>query len=97
MAVVRKSARARKDLGDIWLYVADASSTEAADRLLSRIEEAAELLATMPRMGRPRDQLREGLRSWPVGDYQILYFPLPDGIRIQRVIHGRRDIDSLFQ
>lgn len=97
MGIIRISARARKDLGDIWVYVADESSPEAADRLLSRIEATAELLASMPRMGRPRKQLQEGLRSWPVGEYQILYFPLPDGIHIVRVIHTRRDINSLFQ
>ena len=97
MPLVLKSVRARKDLGEIWLHVADEVSPETADRLLSRIEASAELLASMPRMGRPRDQLREGLRSWPVGDYQLLYFPLPNGIRIIRVIHGRRDVDNLFR
>lgn len=96
MAEVRHSVQARKDLAELWLYVADHSGADRADHLLSRLNAAAELLALMPRMGRPRDRVREGLRSWTVGRHQILYFPLPDGIQIFRVIDSRRDIDALL-
>jgi len=96
MGIVYKSARARKDLGDIWFYIAEQSTHEQADQVLSRIETAAQLLASRPHMGRPRSKLWEGMRSWPVGSYIIFYFPLPDGIRILRVIHSRRDIPRQF-
>jgi toxin ParE1/3/4 len=36
------------------------------------------------------------LRSLSVGNYLIFYRPLADGIEIVRVLHGARDIDSLF-
>ncbi|WP_008538835.1 type II toxin-antitoxin system RelE/ParE family toxin [Bradyrhizobium sp. CCGE-LA001] len=35
-----------------------------------------------------------GLRSFPVGNYVIFYIPLPDGVEIVRVMHGRLDIDA---
>jgi len=34
------------------------------------------------------------LRSFPVGSYIIFYVPVPDGIEIVRVMHGRQDIDA---
>jgi toxin ParE1/3/4 len=36
------------------------------------------------------------LRSHPIGHYLIFYFPLEDGVDIIRVLHGSRDIESLF-
>jgi toxin ParE1/3/4 len=96
MAAVYHTARARKDLGDIWFYLAERAGEERASRAVKRIEAASRLLATQPRMGRPRPQLREGLRSWPVGDYIVFYFPLPDGIRVVRVLHSRQSLPSRF-
>jgi toxin ParE1/3/4 len=34
------------------------------------------------------------LRSFPVGNYVIFYIPIPDGIEVVRVMHGRQDIDA---
>jgi len=48
-------------------------------------------------MGRPRDELRDGLRSHLVYRYLILYFPLPDGIEVVRVVYGGRDLQALFE
>jgi toxin ParE1/3/4 len=47
-------------------------------------------------MGMSRDELTTGLRSQPVGNYLIFYFPLEDGIDIVRVLHGSRDVDAIF-
>lgn len=46
-----------------------------------------------PLAGRERRELRAGLRSFPVGNYVIFYLPLPDGVEINRVMHGRQDVD----
>jgi toxin ParE1/3/4 len=50
------------------------------------------LLSEFPGLGRPRDELAESLRSFPVGNYVIFYLPLGDGINVIRVLHGARDI-----
>jgi toxin ParE1/3/4 len=53
-------------------------------------------LAGFPKMGVSREELRTDLRSQPVGNCLIFYFPLEDGIDIVRVLHGSRDIENLF-
>jgi toxin ParE1/3/4 len=48
-------------------------------------------------LGRSRDQLALGMRSFPVGNYLIFYLPIKNGIVIVRVLSGYRDLDSLFE
>jgi len=69
---------------------------EAAERFIEMIDEKADLLATAPAMGRQRDELAQGLRSFPVGAYVIFYRVAKRGIEVARVLHGARDIPSLF-
>ncbi len=41
----------------------------------------------------------EGIRRWRVNDFEnflIFYRPIDDGIEVIRVLHGARDIESLF-
>ncbi len=53
-------------------------------------------MATQPMMGRARDELALGVRSFPFGRYVVFYVPLDDGIDVVRVLHGARDIDAVF-
>ena len=48
-------------------------------------------------MGRRRDDLRPGLRSFPVGAYVAFYQIVGDVVEIVRVFHGRRDIEGEFR
>lgn len=96
MARVRLSAAAKRDLKDIWKYIA-ADNAEAADGLLDHLESTALLLARSPLLGRSRDGLVAGMRSFPVGTYVIFYLPIKNGITIVRVLSGYRDLDSLFE
>ena len=48
-------------------------------------------------MGRRREELAPGLRSFPVGRYLIFYVPLTNGVDIVRVLHGSRDLVALFE
>ena len=43
-------------------------------------------------MGTARDNLGRGVRSFPVGNYLVLYRIIPDGIEVARVLHGARDL-----
>lgn len=56
-----------------------------------------ETLARSPYIGRSRDELLPGLRSFPVGDSMIFYLPLTDEIEVVHVLYGRRDIERIFQ
>jgi toxin ParE1/3/4 len=72
LARARILRSAVKDLDEIWLYIAR-DSIDAAEKMIQRIEEASEKLASMPGMGQKRDDLQPGIRSYPVGRYLIFY------------------------
>ncbi|MGA9640436.1 MAG: type II toxin-antitoxin system RelE/ParE family toxin [Terriglobales bacterium] len=94
----RRSALADSDLDEIWYYVASRSgSTDAADRLIGSITDRFPLLASYPNLGRARNEdLRPGLRTFPVGDYIIFYRIEGEDVVILRVLRGSRNIAALF-
>ena len=94
----RLAPEAEADLDDIWYYTAtESGGIEIADRIIDSITERFLLLATHPHLGRRRDEdLRQGLRSFMVGAYLILYRVDAEDVLIPRVIHGRRDIQALM-
>ena len=55
------------------------------------------VLASNPMMGRRRDELFPGLRSFAVGSHVIFYRVMSDGTDVIRVLHAARDIPSLFR
>jgi toxin ParE1/3/4 len=94
----RLASEAEIELDDIWLYVAKKSgSMDVADRLLDSISSRFYLLARYPFMGRSRDEdLRPGLRSFPIGEYIIIYRIEGDDVAILHVVPGSRNIQALF-
>jgi len=95
MAVVLKRPLARIDLADIWDYIAEDNESRA-DAFIDAIDQKFHALAEQPAMGRARDELAEGIRSFPIRHYIIFYQPVPWGVEIVRVLHGARDIDAIF-
>ncbi|OHC74687.1 MAG: hypothetical protein A3G18_06880 [Rhodospirillales bacterium RIFCSPLOWO2_12_FULL_58_28] len=63
---------------------------------VAEIQGTLHLLAENPLAGRDRSEIKEGLRSFPHGNYVVFYRPLPDGIVVLRVIHGSRDHKRMF-
>lgn len=47
-------------------------------------------------MGVARPHIRPGLRTFPVGNYLILYRQIDDGAEIVRVVHGARQWQDLL-
>ena len=94
----RVSPQAVADLDAIWYYVAkESGNLEIANRLIDSIVDRFVLLASHPHLGRARDEdLGAGTRSFPVGEYVIIYCVEDGGVLILRVAHGRRDIEALF-
>jgi toxin ParE1/3/4 len=97
MSQVLKRPLAQADLDDIWDYVEERSSEEKAADFLRNLNAKMETLARNPYIGRKRDELLPGLRSFPFKDYLIFYYPLENGIEVVRVFRGRRDIERIFQ
>jgi toxin ParE1/3/4 len=94
----RISPRAEADLDEIWLYVAtESSSIEIADRLIDAITGNFLLLAGFPYAGRARDDdFGAGTRSFSTGEYVIVYSVEGSYVSILRVVHGKRDLEALF-
>ncbi|MBI3855627.1 MAG: type II toxin-antitoxin system RelE/ParE family toxin [Planctomycetes bacterium] len=95
MKEARLSARARDDLEEIWLYLAQ-DDIGAADRFIDRILQACRKLVHFPRAGRQREDLAPGLRSLPLEKHIIFTRAAKSGVEVARVRSGYRDIESLF-
>lgn len=87
--------RARADVLEIWVHIAQDSVT-ATDRWVSQLDEKLQLLLEHPQLGRARSEIQHGLRAFPFGDYLIFYAAVVGGIEIIRVLHGARDIRKLL-
>ncbi len=95
----RLAPQAEADLDETWYYVATSSgSPDVADRIIDSLVSRFFLLSTQPHMGRSRaEDLRPGIRTFPVGEYVIAYRLEEDDVLILRVFRGSRDIDGLFR
>lgn len=76
--------------------MAEYSGLAVADSTLANIESKFRLLAQFPISGRMRDELFAGFRSYSAGDFVIFYRILETTVEVVRVLHGRRDIDVIF-
>ncbi len=95
----RVAPQAESDLDAIWYFLAtQSSSIEVADRVVDSITARFALLTRQPYIGRRRDEdLRPGIRTFPVGDYVIAYRVDGDDVLVLRVLRGSRDIEALFR
>jgi toxin ParE1/3/4 len=93
---IRISPRATSDLTEIWNYIADDSVTNA-DAFVDKLDETIRVLANQPGSGRRREELAPGILSFPFGRYMIFYRTSQDAIEIVRVLHGARDIQTIFE
>ncbi|MFB2921011.1 MULTISPECIES: type II toxin-antitoxin system RelE/ParE family toxin [Aerosakkonema] len=96
MAIIIKRPLAEQDLLDIWEFIAE-DSLDRADEFLDRLEGKLQTLALNPGMGRRREELLTGLRSFPSDNYIVFYRKIEDGIDVIRILHGSRDFEAIFR
>jgi len=96
MVLYQVSPAAEADLTEIWLYLAESASEQVADRIIDEISDTCQHLAQSPLIGRTRNELREELRSFPASTYLIFYDVVANHIVVRRVLHQRRDVDTLL-
>lgn len=87
--------RALSDLEEIWVHFSE-TSEKTADKILRQITEKFPKLLNFPEMGKERNDLLIGLRSFPTGKFIIFYQRTDLGIEIVRVVHSSRDIQQVF-
>jgi toxin ParE1/3/4 len=81
---------ARRDLDEIWEYIA-ADNLDAADRVITEILDAIRAVVLFPNSGHRRPDLTaRPLRFIRVRDYLIAYAPDEKPLWVLAVLHGRR-------
>ncbi len=97
----RISTRARDDLDYIFACVCARQGTQAGSQFLDVAKEAVAFLVQHPEAGpHPRWTTRHGtLRFWVISktNFLIYYFADDDGVSIERVLDGRRDVKRIIE
>ena len=102
MRRIRIRPQAERDLDDLVAYIAR-DNRDAAFRFLDAARRTFEQLAATPDLGILWNFAHPSLadvRAWRIGrfrNYLIFYRALEDAIEVIRILHGARDIESLFQ
>ena len=84
-------------MDDIWIYIArESGSIDIATRIINSLSDCFWLIAKNPYLGRSRDHdLSPGWRSFPVGNYVVIYCIEDEFVPILHVVHGSRDVEGL--
>jgi len=93
VAEARLSPRAEQDIRDIWRNIA-VDNEPAADALLRRMLEKADLAATQPAMGAARPELSPTAHTLIEGNYIFIYEPMAYGILVVAIVHGGRNPEN---
>jgi toxin ParE1/3/4 len=88
------SDAAERDLEEIGDYIA-VENPAAARRVVRELRERCALLLDFPRAAPARFDVAEGLFIASSGNYRIAYRILGDIVRIERVLHGARDLGRI--
>jgi toxin ParE1/3/4 len=89
------SPRVAGDLEEIAEYIARDSSRHAAN-LLRVLRARMEEIAQHPRLYQLRPEIAPEARLVAVGEYLILFRVRNDTVRIERVVHGSRDLHPVM-
>ena len=93
--------RAEVDIGEIVWYIS-ADNPSAAARVREAIQVTSELLASVPEMGGVygfAEDVLSDIRFVPIKDFNkyILFYRVHGNVlEIIRVLHGARDISTMF-
>ncbi len=88
---LRISAKAQRDLEDIWTYSVSAFGESQTVAYVGQVRAALDLLLTNPRLARSADDVRPALRKFTVGSH-VLYVRFDrTSLRLVRILHGRMD------
>ncbi len=91
MATVTFSPRSRQDLLDIGDYIARDSRVNAR-RFVVKLMEQCKRIGRAPLGYVSREDLAPGLRMAALESYVIFFRVLDDTVRIERVLHGARNL-----
>lgn len=94
MPRLRYSGASKDDLKQIARFIAQ-DNPAAARRWIAKLREKCRLLSKHPKIGDPRPELGEDIRSTYLGRYVIFFRRKEVVVEIVRVIPGDRDTRTL--
>ena len=80
----------------IWDYYVQVASRPTAEKMLREIAKAIALIEEHPFVGRARNEVRPGLRSFAAAPHVVFYRVVDDTPQIVRLLDGRQDIEEKF-
>ncbi|MBL8568514.1 MAG: type II toxin-antitoxin system RelE/ParE family toxin [Phreatobacter sp.] len=86
--------RAERDLDDIFSYSEEAWGFDQAVAYIRGLHAVMQRICRFPRMGRPADEIRAGIRISSAGSHLILYRIGEEQVDVIRILHKRMDIDQ---
>lgn len=95
MISITFSPKSLQDLKDIGDYIAKDSRTNAR-RFINKLIEQCQRIRNSPLAYPRRENLVPGLRIASIGHYTIFFQLSGNEVRIERVLHGARDMTALF-
>ena len=95
MASVTFSPKSRQDLLDIGDYIAKDSRVNAR-RFVSKLIDQCQRIGRAPLGYVGREDLAPGLRMAALGRYVIFFRVIDHAIRIERVLHGARNLPNVL-
>ena len=97
---IHYSPASRRDLGDIWDYIAsELQNRPAAERVTSRIMDEIDRLERFAAIGTPLSSVAgvgADYRFLVVGNYMVFYRVQGNDVYIDRILYGRSDYISVL-
>ena len=90
------SQEADKDLDEIFDYTEAEFGFDQAVAYINQFDVIFGKLLDNPEIGKKRDEIKPGLRSFPKAEHIVFYRILKDRLRIVRVLHVSRDLSRFF-
>ena len=88
---------AKKDLREISAYTKKTWGKEKEKAYREILRAALRVIAKAPKIGQKRDELAEGLRSFPVGNHIAYYVEKGKLIEIARIFHPSMDREKAMK
>lgn len=89
------SPRAEEDLEEIADYIANDNPARALS-FVQELRTRSELIVANPYAFPAREELAEGLRVMVYGAYLVFFRVREKEIRVERILHGSRDLPAAF-
>lgn len=97
MARIVRSPRAKRDIIEALAYTMERWGAEQARKYADLIEEALVVLANDPERGKPRDDVRAGIRAFHIAQrgrparHIVFYRVRANNVEIVRLLHDAMD------